>query len=253
MASDRPADEPAVRTAAQFATTHWSVVLAAGDSASPESQEALEKLCRAYWFPLYAFVRRKGYSPEDAQDLTQEFFRQLLEKHRLRLADPVRGKFRSFLLASMAHFLVHEWDRFKAIKRGANFTFVSWDELGAEQRYGAEVPIGLLPDQAFDQQWALALLETVLGRLRDELTSAGRAEFFECARPWLLAEPEPGDYARAAVTLRMSHAGLKMAVSRLRRRYGDLLQQEIAQTVSTAQQVEEELRHLIEVLSGAPM
>jgi DNA-directed RNA polymerase specialized sigma24 family protein len=253
MGSDGSQSQSIERTAAQFATTHWSTVLRAGDTASPDSREALEKLCRTYWFPLYAFVRRKGFSPEDAQDLTQEFFGQLLEKHRLRLANPVRGKFRSFLLASMVHFLVHEWDRLKTIKRGANFTFVSWDELGAEQRYGAEVPGGLLPDQAFDQQWALALLETVLGRLRDELTSAGRAEFFECARPWLLAEPEPGDYARAAVELGMTHAALKMAMTRLRRRYGDLLRQEIAQTVSTVQQVEEELRHLIEALSGAPI
>lgn len=224
----------------------------AGDTASPESLEALEKLCRQYWFPIYAFVRRKGYVPEDAQDLTQEFFRQLLGRRRLRHADPHRGRFRSFLLASLSHFLANEWDRARAAKRGGGIQFVAWDDNEAEGRISIAFAAALTPNQVFGQQWAMTLLERVLLQLRDEFSASGKTALFERAKPFLLGDRDRSAYGSTAHSLGLSEGALKMTVSRMRRRYGKLLRQEIAQTVSTPAQLEEEWGDVVDALREAP-
>lgn len=248
ISSEREGDG---RGGAQFATTHWSTVMRAGDSASPEAHDALEKLCRQYWFPLYAFVRRKGYSPEDAKDLTQEFFRQLLDRRRLRQVDRSRGRFRSFLLASLNHFLANEWDRARAVKRGGGIQFVTWEDQETEARVVNAFAAELTPGQVFDQQWAITLLERVLTQLRAEFTATDKATLFEQAKPFLVGDQDRGDFSAVAPALGISEGALKMAVSRMRRRYGELLRQEIAQTVSTPTQLEEEWSDLIAALRGA--
>src|SRR6266571_5185734 len=159
-----------------FATTHWSVVLAAGQTASPQAEEALEKLCRAYWYPLYAYVRRQGFSPEDAQDLTQEFFARFLQKKSFRRADRERGKFRTFLLTSLQHFLAHEWERARAQKRGGGQPLLPWDERSAESRYQLDATPDLAPDQVFDQRWALTLFQQALTRLHQEFAAEGKSQ-----------------------------------------------------------------------------
>src|SRR5215472_8598429 len=156
-----------------FSTTHWSVVLAAGDSAAPGAAEALEKLCRAYWFPLYAYVRKLGYGPDDAQDLTQGFFLRLLDKHYLGQVDPQKGRFRSFLMVSIRHFLANELDRAKAAKRGGRIDFVAFDDPAVEQRYSLEANREASPEKVFERRWALAVLDRVLARLRQEFEEAG--------------------------------------------------------------------------------
>src|SRR2546427_2412443 len=151
-----------------FATTHWSVILAAGRDSSPDARDALEKLCRTYWYPLYVYVRRRGRSPEDAQDLTQQFFAEFLEKNSLSRANPERGRFRTFLLTSLKNFLSHEWERSQAAKRGGGKIFVPWDEQSPESRYQLEAATGLTPDRIFEQRWAAALFQSALAKLRDE-------------------------------------------------------------------------------------
>src|SRR2546427_4406204 len=163
----------------QFATTHWSVVLAAGERDSPQASEALEKLCRTYWYPLYVYVRRQGNSPEDAQDLTQIFFSRLLEKNYVAKADRDRGKFRTFLLRSMKNFLVNEWKRAGRLKRGGGVEFISFDANVAEDRYAAEPASESNPDAAYEQRWAVTLIEQVLTALRQEFNAADKARLFE--------------------------------------------------------------------------
>src|SRR2546426_200611 len=158
-----------------FATTHWSVVLNAADTSAPGAHEALERLCHTYWYPLYAYVRRQGHSPEDAQDLTQAFFAQFLEKKSVQLANPERGKFRSFLLTSLKHFLGHEWERGRAIKRGGGQVHLSWDQTSAENEYQHETASQLTPEKIYDQRWALALFQQALARLREEYASADKS------------------------------------------------------------------------------
>ena len=235
---------------AVFATTHWSVILAAGDAASPKSAEALEKLCRTYWFPLYAYVRRAGRSPEDAQDLTQAFFEHFLENNVVRRADRQRGRFRSFLLTSMRNFLSHEWRRSRAEKRGGGQSLFAWDELCAESRYQPEPASELTPDEVFDQRWALTLFQQALVRLREELAAAGRKEQFERLKDFLSAEVGEGAYAELATRLGLSRNGVAVAVHRLRQRYGQIVRDEIAQTVASPAEVEDELRNLIKLMSG---
>ncbi len=231
-----------------FATTHWSVVVAAGERDTPQSSAALEQLCRSYWYPLYAYVRRRGHSPEDAQDLTQEFLFRLLQKNYLAHADPHKGKFRSFLLVALNYFLANEWDRANAVKRGGRITFVSLDDA-AEQRYLEEPATDLSPQQVYEQSWAVALLGKALGRLRDESAASGKANRFEHLKVLLTGEKPSVSYAELAVTLGTTEAALKMTVQRLRRRYGELLREEVSHTVANPEQIEDELRHLCEVLS----
>ena len=234
----------------QFRTTHWSEVLTAVDAPSPQATAALEKLCRAYWYPLYAHVRRRGHGPDDAQELTQGFFARLLERNALAAVSPQKGKFRSFLLAAMNHFLANEWDRANAIKRGGRCAFISWDaeEEEAPERMGA--PPGWTAERVYERQWALTLLDQVNARLRAECAAAGKREMFEALRPYLSGEQAAPAYAEVGARLKMSAGAVQVAVHRLRRRYGELLRQEIAQTVSRPAEVDEELRHLFSALRG---
>jgi RNA polymerase sigma-70 factor (ECF subfamily) len=233
-----------------FTTTHWSVVLAAGHDSSPGAHEALEKLCRTYWCPLYAYVRRQGHSPEDAQDLTQAFFAQFLKKKSVQLADPQRGKFRSFLLASLKHFLTHEWERARTVKRGGGQVHLSWDQTSAETQYQHETASELTPETIFDQRWALALFQQALARLREEYASAGKAAQFKQLKGFLNDAADDGAYVGVATQLDMPTGSVAVAVHRLRQRYGQLVREEIAHTVSKPAEVQEELRYLIGLVGG---
>lgn len=230
-----------------FATTHWSVIFAAADQTTPEAAAALERLCRTYWYPLYAYVRRRGYSPEDAQDLTQEFFFRLVRKHYLGQVDPSKGKFRSFLLAAINHFLADEWDRASAVKRGGRVAFVTLDPDCAEQRL-AEVSTEHSPEQIFERCWALSLLQEVLGLLRNEASQAGHESHFEELKIFLTGEKSPVSYAELAASFGSSETALRKEVQRLRHRYGELLREEIRRIVASPAEVEDELRHLFGVL-----
>jgi RNA polymerase sigma-70 factor (ECF subfamily) len=232
-----------------FATTHWSVVLAAADEQSPAAAAALEQLCRTYWYPLYAYVRRRGYSPEDAQDLTQEFFWRLLRKNDLAKIDPAKGKFRSFLLAAINHFLANQWDRIKTLKRGGGLEFVPLDGESAEQRLAA-IAHEPSPEQVFERCWAITFLEKVLGQLRDEMAQAGRGVHFEGLKGFLTGEKPADSYANLAARLGSTEPALRKEVQRLRQRYGELLRQEIERTVASPAEIEDELCHLFTVLSA---
>jgi RNA polymerase sigma-70 factor (ECF subfamily) len=244
----KPAGVQESRITAQekwFATTHWSVVLAAGHDSSPGAQEALEKLCSAYRYPLYAYVRRQGHSPDDAQDLTQAFFARLLEKKSLRHAQKERGRFRTFLLTSLKHFLIHEWERTQSAKRGGGSIHLSWDQTTSEERYLLEPVSDLTPDKVFDQRWALTLFQDALSRLRHESATAGKSDRFEQLKAFLTDEPAEGAYQKVAERLGMSPDSVAVSVHRLRQRYGELVREGIAQTVASPAEVQEELRYLI--------
>ena len=234
---------------AQFTTTHWSVVVAAGQRESSKSAKALEVLCHAYWYPLYAYVRRRGYDVHEAQDLTQEFFARLLKRDYLRAVDRTKGKFRSFLLAALAHFLANEWRHARAQKRGGHSSFISLNDTSAEQQYLQVSASNLSPERLFEQQWATTLLERVLVRLRDEFVCADKKALFEDAKVFLTGEKPAASYAELALKLGTTESAMKMAVSRMRRRYGELLRAEIASTVSSPEAVHEELRALFAALS----
>jgi RNA polymerase sigma factor (sigma-70 family) len=233
---------------AVFATTHWSMVLEAGHSSLPGAQEALETLCRTYWYPLYAYVRRAGRSVEDAQDLTQQFFARLLEKHYFALASRERGRFRSFLLSSLKNFLANEYHREARLKRGGGQALAWLDSVGAEQRFATEPIDASTPETLFEQRWALTLLESALNRLREEYTASGRGLLFDLLKSYVWGEKNAATYADAAAQLDLTEEAIKKAVQRMRQRFRDLLRAEIGQTVATISEVEEELRYLIQVL-----
>jgi RNA polymerase sigma-70 factor (ECF subfamily) len=232
----------------RFATTHWSLVVAAGQGDSPEAKAALATLCEIYWYPLYAYVRRHGHGPDEAQDLTQEFFARLLEKDYLQDADRQRGKFRSFLLTAFKHFLSKERDRANALKRGGGRPTLSLDLQAGEQRYRREPADHVTPETIYERRWALTLLDQVIARLRQEFAAAGKGPFFERLKVFLTGEKGPEPYARLAADLDMTEGALKVAIHRMRRRYRELLHAEIGQTVDTPAEVEEELRHLFEAI-----
>lgn len=234
---------------AWFATTHWSVVLSARDPASSLSERALEELCRAYWGPLYAYLRRQGRSPHDAQDLTQEFFARLLHKDYLRAVDREKGRFRTFLLVALKRFLADESDRARARKRGGGVPCLSLDAEAAEHRYGAEPVDTLTPERLYERHWALALLDRTMARLRQEFVASGKAEEFAILKTFLTAERDAISYAEVAPQLGLSEGALRVAAHRLRRRYRDLFREEIAHTVADPTEIEEEIRHLMAVLS----
>jgi RNA polymerase sigma-70 factor (ECF subfamily) len=219
-------------------------VLAARADDSPQSAEALETLCRTYWFPLYAFVRRQGRSPEDAQDLTQEFFARLLQKGYLKSVAREKGKFRTFLLVALKRFLANEWDRQHALKRGGFTPILSIDQEFAESRFKSEPVDNVQPDQLFDRQWARTLLDQTMKRLEEEYVSTGRARLFETLRTLIAKEDSGLPYADVAAHLKLTEAAVKMAVYRLRARYREILKAQIAQTVSSDQEIEEELHDL---------
>jgi RNA polymerase sigma-70 factor (ECF subfamily) len=236
--------------AALFRTTHWSVVLAAGGQSSTAAREALESLCRTYWYPLYAFVRRQGYGPDDAQDLTQEFFARLIEKDRLAEVRPERGRFRSFLRVSLKHFLADARDWARAQKRGGGRPPISLNDSEAESRYQHEPQDDLSPDRIFERRWAYALLEAVMDRLQKEFQSAGKPGLFEALKPFLAGDIEGRSYAEAGARFGLSEGAAKMTVTRMRRRYKHLLREEVANTVASPADVEEELGYLLAVLRG---
>ncbi|MCX5684513.1 MAG: sigma-70 family RNA polymerase sigma factor [Planctomycetota bacterium] len=231
-----------------FATTHWSLVLAAGHGSRPDAGAALATLCAAYWYPLYYYVRRRGYRAEEAQDLTQAFFAKLLEKGSLKVADPDRGRFRSFLLASLNHFLSNEWDRARAKKRGDKV--LSLDIAGAESRYSLAPADGLTAEKLFERRWAMTLLDLVLARLREEFAREGRESVFERLKDFLGGAAADAPYSKAAAELGMTEAAVKMAVHRLRRQYRRLLRAQIAQTVASPEEIDDEIRHLFAALES---
>ena len=229
---------------ARFTTTRWSVVLAAQRDSTPQAREALTRLCESYWHPLYSYLRRSGYTADQSQDFTQAFFTRILEKQTLRNADPERGRFRSFLLASLKNFVANEHAREHAKKRGGAQPPLSLSFESAEEQYQIDPPSDETPDKTFDRQWALTLLENVLKRLRHELESAGKERQFERLKVFLTGETPGVGYAEIWSQLEMSEGAVKVAVHRLRRRFRTLLQDEIAQTVSSPDEVEDEMRHL---------
>ena len=237
-------NQPASTSGDCFATTRWTNVLAAGRKSSPQADLALEELCRIYWYPLYAYVRRQGHSKEDAEDLTQSFFGRFLQKNYLEGLSSERGRFRAFLLASLKHFLANEWDRAGRQKRGARATHLSLDWRDADTRYRLDLRDDLSPGKLYDRAWAVALLERVVGRLRDECAADGKAELFVQLKPLLMADKSTISYPQAAAALGISGEAARVAVHRLRRRYRELLREEIAQTLAEPAQVGEEMRSL---------
>lgn len=246
-----PALDPASGSAQWFATTHWSVVLAAKQSDSSQAAAALEKLCRAYWRPLYAYIRRDGHDATEAQDLTQEFFARLLAKDYLQELHHQKGKFRSFLLAYLKNFLSEQRRRAGAQKRGGDCVFVSLDAPAGEDGYLLEPVDELTPDQVFERRWAQAILQTALDRLREEFTGRGQAALFERLQDYQPHEPGGRSYTQLGGELGMTEAAVKSAVQRMRQRHRELLREEIAQTVARPEEIEEELRHFRAVLAGA--
>jgi RNA polymerase sigma-70 factor (ECF subfamily) len=232
-----------------FVTTHWSVVLAA-QAQSPAAAEALEKLCRTYWWPLYGFVRRSGYGPEEAQDLTQGFFELLLERRDFNAVRREKGKLRSYLLVSLKNFLAKARRREMAVKRGEGRPLVSLDELVARERADLEPTDALSADKIYERRWALTLLEQVLARLQEEYRAAGNAALFEQLKELLADEPGHSSQASIAAGLGMTENAVKQAFHRLRQRYRELLREEIAHTVAIPGDIEDELRHFISVLQA---
>ena len=232
-----------------FATTRWTVVLAAGDRSTPQADIALEELCRTYWYPLYAYVRRQGHSREDAQDLTQAFFASLLEKNYLEKIRSDGGKFRSFLLVAMKRFLANAWDRANSQKRGGGVIPLSLDWQDADTRYQINPTDNVSPDKLFDRAWAVTVLERVITRLRDENNAENKAALYEQLKQFLMVGKSEISYVEAAKTLQMSEGSLRVAVHRLRKRYRELLRDEIAQTLSDPAHADEEMQVLFRALS----
>jgi RNA polymerase sigma factor (sigma-70 family) len=240
--------EEGAYAAAQFHTTHWSVVLAAGQAPSSEAHAALEKLCSAYWYPLYAFVRREGYSADHAQDLTQAFFERLLERRDFERADKERGRLRSFLLVSLKHFLVNEWQRSRAQKRGGGKILVPLDEVLAEERFGLEPSHLSTAEHLYERRWALTILDQVFAHLQAEYAAADKAALYNRLKSFLNDGNDCPSQAELAAALNITENAVKQALFRFRARYRELLRAEIAQTVATQGEVDEEWRYLISVL-----
>jgi RNA polymerase sigma factor (sigma-70 family) len=234
---------------ARFETTHWSVVLAAGGIPTEQSRVALATLCERYWYPLYVYLRRQGYSADQAEDLTQGFFARLLEKDWLRGVSPERGRFRSFMLTAVKHYASNERDRARALKRGGKTPPMSFEIEGAEGMYQLEPRDDLTPEHIFDRRWALLLLDRVLVRVRTDFERRGKDAVFETLKPYLAGEKTGESYAEAGAALGMSEGAVKVAVHRLRRRFRDVLRDEIAQTVSTPDEVEDEIRYLFDAVA----
>jgi len=228
-----------------FATTHWSVVLHAGDSQSPGAASAMEQLCRTYWYPLYVFVRRRGHSHEDASDLTQAFFAKFLEKRFLKSVEASLGKFRTFLLTSMTHFLANEWDKSQAQKRGGGQRMISFDDAAAQERYQLEPVEHTTPETLYERRWA----QTVMGVVLNRLAAETEEKRFEVLKRFLLEDKGAVSYDEAAAQLEMSVSAVTSAIHRMRARFGALLVEEVSNTVGTPDAVEPELRHLLTALS----
>jgi len=250
MDSSTDGVEPSARVPGLFATTHWSVVLAAGQSDDAQASAALEQLCRAYWYPIYAYVRRQGRSVEDAQDLTQDFFARLLATGFPCGAAPERGKFRSFLLTSLRHFLVDQHRHADAVKRGGGRRLISLNAGQAEERFRLEPQHELTPEKLYEHGWAMTLLDRARSRLREEYSAAGKADLYEQLKGFPLTEKSDDSFQQAASELGMTVSALKSVVHRLRARYRQLVREEVAHTVADPAELNEEARHLIAVISG---
>ena len=235
----------------QFATTQWSQVLAVKGGSTPQARAALESLCQAYWYPLYVYVRRRGYDPDEATDLTQAFFEHVLETDLLQIADPERGRFRSFLLTSLKNFLSHERERAAALKRGGDAVTLSLDASEAETRFNLEPQDELTPDVLYERRWALTLMERAMGALERESQGGEHPERFPELKKYLTGSEPHIPYSEVAEALDMSEGAVRVAIHRLRKRYGELLRQEIADTLSRQDDVDDELRHLLTVVSSA--
>jgi len=233
-----------------FATTHWTVVLAAGNRSTPLSDDALEELCRTYWFPLYAYVRRRGHTKADAEDLTQAFFARFLAKNYLEGLSAERGRFRAFLLASLKHFLTNEWKKSQRLKRGGGEALLSLDWQTADTKFQVAATAEPSPDKAFDREWALALLAKVIERLQKECEAGGKAKLFEQLKTFLTAGKDGTAQAEVAKALGMEEGAVRVAIHRLRKRYRTLLRNEIAQTLADTADVDEEMRALFGAFSG---
>lgn len=232
----------------EFSTTQWSRVLAARDGRDTEARQALEKLFQAYWQPLFAFVRSQGHDPDDASDLTQAYCATLLEKDFLKSVQPSAGRFRSFLLASLKHFLSHERDKERALKRGGDARFVSLDGQATEGRLGAELADSLTPEQVFERQWALTVLERALERLRAASAQAGTEIQFDRLKSYLTGENTRVPYRDVAAELGMKEGAVRTAIHRLRKRFGAMLRAEIGDTVADPAEADDEIRHLLSVI-----
>lgn len=237
-------------TGGTFATTHWSVVLATGRGDEAGARLALESLCSTYWYPLYYYVRRRGRSPEDAQDLTQQFFAHLLTRQYLQLADPARGRFRTFLLHALEHFLINEWKHGQRLKRGGGATHLSLDVERAEDRYVHEPVTSLTPERAYEKRWALTLLDQVLGQLREEYGEAGRRQVFEELAERMWGKDGSDSFLEIGQRLGMTEGAARGAMHRLRERYRERLRSAVAETVADPAELEAELQHLLSVVSG---
>lgn len=249
----KPNESRVNEDAGRFRTTHWSVVLLSAQSQMPGSRPALADLCRLYWYPLYAFVRRRGYTADDAQDLTQGFFLSLLERKSLRQVAPEKGKFRSFLLASLKNYLADAFEREKSLKRGGQIEFVALDLAGAEERYHQDQTNLLTAEKVFDARWAMSLLGHAIDRLRQEYVLQGKGAIVEVLKPFL--DPtnckKLPSYEEAAAQLQVSLTGVKTLIHRVRKRYSDILREEVARTVTDPEEVEEEIHSLCEALIAA--
>ncbi|MBL8148523.1 MAG: sigma-70 family RNA polymerase sigma factor [Blastocatellia bacterium] len=239
------------KPAKRFTSTQWSLVLAAGKDVTPEAEQALASLCQKYWQPLYCYIRSKGYTSPEAQDLTQSFFAKLLEKNYLKQAKPERGKFRSFLLSSLKHYLANEWDRKQAAKRGGHLQIVGLEEIiVAEQSYMSDVVKDqLTPERLFERRWTLALLQQILGELEEKFDKAGKKKIFDRLKEFLIDGEGKTSYSLVAAELGMTEGAVKVAVHRLRSQFGQLLRTEIAQTVDEeGSGVDDEIRYLLSTL-----
>jgi DNA-directed RNA polymerase specialized sigma24 family protein len=244
MAKARPRSSSSLPGDRQFTATRWSIVLSAGRRSSPDSRQALESLCQTYWYPLYAYVRRRVPDVHAAQDLTQAFFASFLERNALQAADRERGRFRSFLLTAFKHFLADDWDKARAQKRGGGRRSIPLNLDSGESRYALEPLHDLSPERLYEKQWALTFLDHVLTRLGDEFAAKGKEKQFQALKPFLAGQPEPNCYEVAAPTLGISEAAAKVAAHRARRRYREILRAEIAETVAGPQEIDDEIRDL---------
>lgn len=231
----------------QFAETRWSIVLTAGRGSSPHADAALETLCQTYWYPIYAYIRRRGYAPVDAEDSTQEFFLRVIRDHSFARADRAKGRFRGYLLAAVNHFLADAWDRSQTLKRGGGEKILSLEQEGQEgpeQRYLQELASDATPEKLYDQRWAAILLEQGLKRLRAEFRAAGQEQRFERLKPFLTEDAPPGVYDELAAELGVHTGSVAVIIHRFRQRYGRAVRAELAETVSDPAQFDLELRHL---------
>lgn len=239
-----PAEAPRPMPKLVFATTHWSVVLRAGDAGGGDGTEALEQLCRTYWSPVYAEIRRRGHGEHDAQDLTQEFFASLLRRASFAAASPAKGRFRSYLLGALDYFLHDTRARSQSLKRGGSHELVSFEALEAEVRFRAEPLARECPRTAFDRRWLVALLDVGLQRLETEQTAAGKAGMFQRLKPFLAAETEVGDYQQVAAELGLKSGTVAVAVHRLRQRYQEIIRAAVRETLLDPDDLDDELRQL---------